>query len=201
MCEETKEKHLLGIKDDILIKFHENNWEQNSFIYYNIGSHNFREFLNINMTLKITIAKLTLSIQMEGYRSYTCNTWIEKSVNLINDVDDGFDDIEQKVIGILDFIYNFRFEYKYSKLLDKILPKNNIVEKENIHTSLMFINHKEIENCSVCMEENKVLTPCCHNLCRECFYKISKKTDHPLCPLCRECITCYNEDENENVDH
>ena len=199
MCEETKEQHLLCIKDDILVKFHENNWEQNSYLYYSFGSYNFVEFLDINITLKITLEKLTLSIQMEGYRPYTSNSWIAKSVNLINNVDDGFDDIEKKVIEILDFVYNFKFDYKYSKLLDKILSKKDILEKEKMHRSFMYIKHKDIENCSVCMDENKVTTPCGHNLCRDCFYKIRKKNDHPLCPLCRECMVCQTEEEE--IDH
>ena len=46
-----------------------------------------------------------------------------------------------------------------------------------------------IQECCVCLNETKTKTPCGHALCWICFDKITK------CPLCRECLKCYESDD------
>jgi len=46
-----------------------------------------------------------------------------------------------------------------------------------------------IQECCVCLSETKTKTLCGHTLCWTCFDKITK------CPLCRECLKCYESDE------
>jgi hypothetical protein len=44
------------------------------------------------------------------------------------------------------------------------------------------ITFKELDQCSVCLENTKTKTPCSHPLCYPCWAKLKTKN----CPLCRE---------------
>ena len=46
-----------------------------------------------------------------------------------------------------------------------------------------FIN--EIQECSVCFEETKHLTPCDHPLCKDCEEKLISFIIPFICPICR----------------
>ena len=65
-----------------------------------------------------------------------------------------------------------------------------------------FIKHDIIEECSVCMEKNTVLTKCGHNLCRICLCKMRGKCGQhrTCCPLCRKCLCslCQYEDDDDD---
>jgi hypothetical protein len=84
---------------------------------------------------------------------------------------------------------------RYSRIVDTLFCSDEEMEKEEEYKyALCFFSRKPVENCSVCMEPNMVLTSCNHNLCRYCAKKLGKKFK---CPVCRVKLTCcvFNDDE------
>lgn len=99
---------------------------------------------------------------------------------------------QKEIRSMLECIYDFRKNFKYSKLLDCFLPVVSFEEIESLELSKWILGHRNDE-CCVCYEKNKVFTYCGHNLCRVCFYK-SKKN---CCDI--ECEVCANDQENKCV--
>jgi len=100
------------------------------------------------------------------------------------------ENMDEKLIEFLKVIYNLNKDYTYSKITDNLIL---ITEKNDIENEIfakMFLKHTEINDCSVCMEKNTVLTNCGHNLCRLCYEKIKKPSCCTLCPICRNCLNC-----------
>ena len=98
--------------------------------------------------------------------------------------------IKKKLELFLKNIYNLNKDYVYSKITDNLVF---ISEKDEIEDEIfakMFLKHSEINECSVCMEKNVVITQCGHNLCRICFDKIKKIDTCTTCPICRSCLNC-----------
>jgi len=121
---------------------------------------------------------------------------IDNRVYLNNkeDYTDSFETIEE----IITFLFeNFRDEYVYSKSLDEIDSEYKIKQKEKlIYAYSMLCENTFMDECCICMEPNKVLTDCDHNVCRPCYnnIKYSKigsgfcESVGKSCPLCRELI-------------
>lgn len=103
-------------------------------------------------------------------------------------------DIEEKLEIFLKNIYNLNKNYVYSKITDNLVSISEKNDIENEIFAKMFLKHTEINDCSVCMEKNVVITDCGHNLCRICFDKMKKKDSCTLCPICRKCLYCSNCD-------
>ena len=99
---------------------------------------------------------------------------------------------------LIRFLFvDFRKEYVYSKILDQIDSKVKIMRKEKlIYAYSMLCENTFMDDCCVCMEPNKVLTDCGHNVCRICYNNIKySKVGNGLyevigksCPLCRDII-------------
>ena len=95
-------------------------------------------------------------------------------------------------------IDNYQFQILLSQFNQNILIRRDgfsvfISEKDEIEDEIfakMFLKHSEINECSVCMEKNVVITQCGHNLCRICFDKIKKIDTCTTCPICRSCLNC-----------
>jgi hypothetical protein len=87
----------------------------------------------------------------------------------------------------------------YCKINDKIYkdePSFHLRPKVN-HASLLITN--QLEECSVCNENNTVKTVCEHNLCRLCFAQCDKVKfcidcnsfiKYIACPVCRKILKC-----------
>jgi hypothetical protein len=181
------------IKDDILIKFHENNWEQNHSIQYNFCSYMFSNNFEVNIQSQIFSTKIIIHI-LTLDQSYSTIILLYHHLP-INDRDD----ISSQIENFVKLIYTLNQHYQYSKVLDRIILKTEKVKQEELYTASRLIKHKPIETCCVCTDLNIVLTKCGHNLCRECFLQM-KKVNNVNCPLCREILVDeYYDDEEDAI--
>lgn len=106
-----------------------------------------------------------------------------------------FNECKDSIKEIVDFLFTFRNNYKYSKIIDTVVKNSEFVKREK---KCMLLNklckNEEVENCCVCLEPNLLKTPCNHNLCRVCFDNIKYLYDDDIgdevkkCPMCREHI-------------
>lgn len=184
------------IKDKILGLYDEEIFSNNEdFIEYNFIDYDF--IYDINNTLKIDIfCKFFRNRFVLNGVNYNYSENEDESYNhLLNIVMLSINDNnrEDKLIIFLKTIYNLNTDYVYSKIVDKLIIKDERDDIENEIIAKMFLKHTEINDCSVCTEPNNVLTKCNHNLCRLCFQKIKKLISCPLCPICRACLECCEE--------
>jgi hypothetical protein len=128
-------------------------------------------------------------------RSYSNKISDKSRVVIFNCVYDNFE-------SCFNSIYNFYTNegvLNYSKISDDIFTnEEEKTQSDNFCKAVNFITHKNLEDCSVCFEENCVLTSCGHNLCRICAQKLSDF----LCPICREKLGCscgYDCEEEEDL--
>ena len=180
------------IFEDIKNKHSIANWEDTCNIDYNSYSYKFSPDIELDIFTKIYEKKIVSRINL-----YT----EELLIKIFSVSKDSKDTFEDKIKEYIKFIYNLKYEYVYSRIIYSLLSKESIDKEEKLALAKMFIKHDIIEDCSVCMEKNTVLTKCKHNLCRICCFKIIKdsKTQHAPCPICRNCINiecCYERDEN-----
>ena len=100
---------------------------------------------------------------------------------------------KNKIIHIIsEFLTNFRVNYTFSKILDKLILKKNIVEEDKLNLFLFVEADPYKETfCCVCNETSLTFTICKHNLCRICFSSIEIENEYDQnywkkCPLCRK---------------
>lgn len=97
-----------------------------------------------------------------------------------------------------DFLTNFRNEYTFSKVLDKLILKKNKEEEEKVNLFLFSDAdpYKET-SCCVCNDISLTFTSCDHNLCRICFSSIETENENGCigfwkkCPICRQKLNIY----------
>ena len=179
------------IFEDIQSKYSSANWEDTCNIDYNSYSYKFSPDIELDIYTKIyekkIVCRIHLNIEELLIKIFPVNKDIKES-------------IDDKIKEYIKFIYNLKYNYVYSRIIDSLLPKESFDKEEKKAIAKMFIKHDIIEDCSVCMEKNTVLTRCKHNLCRICLFKITKdnKSQHAPCPICRNCINieCCYDDEN-----
>ena len=116
-------------------------------------------------------------------------------LNIIEDEKEVLKNINNIVAFLL---HDFRDTYCYSKLLDEIHPKKLVKEKERLTIAyIKLCKNKLPDTCCVCMEYNKVLTKCNHNVCRICYKNLKTiytdtcyedELECKECPLCRRPI-------------
>ena len=99
---------------------------------------------------------------------------------------------QQDLRNMLECIYDFKSNFRYSKILDAFIPNATFVEMELLEEAKWILGHRNDE-CCVCYEKNKVITFCGHNLCRVCFYKCKRQCVEI------ECDICSLDDENISV--
>ena len=181
----------------ILEKFINFNFKYKTCFEEHFRNYKHSEDLSYDVWIKFYENKIILYVITNNYsESYVDRRDIEEHEFLyskIYNIDP--DEIEKTMKDIFLFVYNLKYDYMYSKIIDHIESKETIKTKEQIHLSKMLITHNILENCSVCMEPNTVLTTCNHNLCRECHIKITKNKKHPVCPMCRMCLFCEDYED------
>lgn len=188
---------------DALIKHYKKSLSSNSHYDYSHIIHNFKFDDNLMLNLKINSyhnKDIYLVVYILDYLRKTNNNGYD---------DDEECDYEDKNIAIISgkklskiedmvaFLFNdFRKDYTYSKILDKIELKSEIKEKEKTKYSYYFLcENKKMDKCCVCYDHNLVTTNCGHNLCRICYNNIKEVIDEDndfqpckLCPMCRQMI-------------
>ena len=177
------------IFEDIQNKYSTANWEDTRNIDYNSYSYKFSGDIELDIYTKIYEKKIVSTINLHTEELLTKVFSVSK------------DTFEDKIKEYIKFIYNLKYNYVYSRIIDSLLPIDYINKEEKKALARMFIKHDTIDDCCVCMEKNTVLTRCNHNLCRFCSFTITKnaKNKHAPCPICRSCINnecCYEHDEN-----
>jgi hypothetical protein len=99
-------------------------------------------------------------------------------------------------------LFDFRNNYIYSKILDKIVKVTEQINLEKYYiASQKLLRQKVFDTCCVCFEYNTVITSCNHNLCRACYAQIKYENTNDddddddddeqylkKCPLCRNRI-------------
>jgi hypothetical protein len=183
------------ILDNMESKYKNFDWEENSYrpISYNI--YNYRHNDNLRLDIFTDIFKKKISVFINIFTE----TLITKTYYFNQD------NMLDIFCEYIEFVYNLKKNYTYSKILDTLILNDKFLNEEKKIISLTFIKHDIIDDCCVCMDKNTVLTKCGHNLCRVCHSKILfegniRKKQHELsCPMCRECICIdcihdYNED-------
>ena len=181
------------IKKDILDKYNE--WKKaypSVEFNYMIGEYNMESICKIEIFLTIFENSITVDIANNNY-SLSCATNYDDtfkevfcfSVCLIDAKSKPIKDenlVEKTISVVLTKIYNIKKDFKYSKIIDYLIPVENFDEREDLCKALNFFTNKnDITECCVCSELNVVQTVCKHSLCRECYNKLEKLN----CPMCR----------------
>lgn len=175
------------ISNDIINNFEEDfdNNQRNS-VYL------FKDFLFDGLTIIILLGyhetiddeNITMICKCEKYCKNMMNSLYLKKFNKNN------------LIELIDFLFEFRTKYTYSRIIDRIIKKDDLEKSEKRCLAIyQFSKNKEMDKCCVCFETNVVITKCRHNLCRVCFenIKYELETDdiyedemnYKLCPMCR----------------
>lgn len=150
--------------------------------------------INIEIKKHPNWDKLVFDFSIRDYEKSDFDIDNRVCLNDKEDYENCFETIEELVTFLFE---DFRDEYVYSKILDEIDCEYKIKQKEQlINAYSMLCQNNFIDECCVCMEANKVITDCGHNLCRPCYNNIKfTKVGSGLyeyigkaCPLCRESI-------------
>jgi hypothetical protein len=193
---EINEQHLINlISEDIINSNKIKNHMQVLFANY--------KFENFNLIIKFRSAdRSSIFIGVDIEDLYKKNLYDD---NNYHHPEYAFKQIFPSIRDAIAFLYlQFRKDYSYSKITDRIEKKKDLIRQEQKEISyLMFSQNslfdeiKSNYNCCVCFEPNFVMTKCNHNLCRKCFIKIEKKKcnqcdDETYCafPLRRYCPMC-----------
>jgi hypothetical protein len=179
------EKSIEIISEFILVKFHENDWDKNSFIIYKFNNYKID---NINYCIEFVLGSLELEIK--GYLH--SKIVLYKKYNIKDD-----DDIHIVVKDNIKCIYEIGVKYKYSKILDCLILKNEIEKQEELKLAINILTHKQIQNCCVCYDPNFLLTECNHSICRECLCNLKTKR----CPMCRKRINNDIDDDSSDDEN
>ena len=179
------EKSIEIISEFILVKFHENDWDKNSFIIYKFNNYKID---NVNYCIEFVLGSLELEIK--GYLD--TKIVLYKRYNIKDD-----DDIHKIVTEYIKFVYEIAVNYKYSKILDFLILKNDIKKKEELKLAVNMLTHHQMQNCCVCYDPNSVFTDCNHSICRECLSSLKTKR----CPMCRKSISDDRDEEDTEDDY
>ena len=176
----------------IICEDYKNNYKNTPFILQDYAFNGLK--INIEIKKHINWGTLILKFWIINYEQ-SCT---DNEILCLNDSenDHTFETIEELITFLFE---DFRDEYEYSKVLDEIHLKENIRIKENtLKAYSMLCQNSLPESCSVCMEHNKVLTECNHNVCRICYANLPYTKIQNLfststhlgkrCPLCRVLI-------------
>jgi hypothetical protein len=174
--------------EEIKNKYKEVNWEDKCSFEYNTYFYKFNDDLDLDIISRIYKQKILTRVLLN-----------QDEVVLSKSFQFDTDTFEEKIKEYINFIYNVKFNYNYSKIRDNLILKECFEKEEKLAMAKIFIKHDIIEDCSVCMEKNTVLTRCKHNLCRVCYSKMVKLNPHINCPLCRKCLCPHCNDEDEEA--
>lgn len=163
-------------------------------------SHNYKSFTieeynfnGLEINIKIEKSRFTDNFAIKFLtKSYLDNNYCYEFYILNYLEYKLFTDIKEIITFLLK---EFRENFIYSKFLDGIHVKNEIEKKEkNAKAYYILCKNKTPDTCCVCLDYNKVITRCNHNLCRICYDNIKKtniemvnndEINYKPCPLCR----------------
>ena len=184
--EYIKNKYLQQFKKDIENK--------------NIDSLSFfldYEIDNLNCELKIMLVKDEIDNKVNNVYAHLMvlnnimykDFEIDRIILLTLSSDENIIDESEKIINVLKKIHKIKDEYVYSKLLDSIILKKELVDEEKLKKATNWLVHNETDECCVCNDEinENLKTACNHLICRICIEQVKDK-----CPMCRR---DYNEDD------
>jgi hypothetical protein len=180
-------------KDDaikVICEDYKNNYKHTPFILQDYAFNGLK--INIEIKKHINWGTLMLKFWIVNFEK-SCD---ENEIISLNDTEkeDVFETIEELITFLFE---DFRDKYAYSKVLDEIHLKENIhIKEKTLKAYSMLCQNSLPECCCVCMEYNKVLTECNHNVCRVCYASLPYTKIANLlyeyvgkkCPLCRELI-------------
>jgi hypothetical protein len=182
------EEELYNIISNDIVNNFEKDFENNlrNSIYL------FKDFIFEGLTTLILLGyhetgddeNIVMICNCEKYSKNKSNSLFSKKFNKNN------------ILEMVDFLFKFRKDYSYSKIIDRIIKKDDVERLENRCLAIyQFSKNKEMDKCCVCFDANIVLTKCRHNLCRLCFENIKYELEYDdiyedemnykLCPMCR----------------
>lgn len=179
------------IYEDIKNKYLAANWDSSCIIEYNTYSYKYSPNIELDIYTRIYQKKIISQVILHNETVLNKNFIVEKE-----------ETIDDKINEFIDFLYNIKFNYVYSKIVDNLLLKDTQNKEEKKTIAKLFIKHDIVDDCCVCLEKNTVLTKCKHNLCRICSYNLYKnsKSEHIPCPICRKCITNIHLSDEESIN-
>jgi len=173
------------ITDEIFKMYKKFNYDDLEFFEYNFYDYKFSETFTFDIIISIFQKKIRVSITNTNISNGELEDCLLSQV-LFNKNDE---EIIENIKILLNKIYNLKNIFCYSKILDSLISKEKIEYQEKLYLAKNFISHNYIDTCCVCLEQNIILTPCDHNLCKVCYFEINKEL-HAKCPMCRMCLSC-----------
>jgi hypothetical protein len=176
---------------DLIVK----DYTENKFKNFIIPDYEFNDItINIEIMRHVNWDTFVIRFWILNYLDKSN----EYDTMLLNVIDDE-KEVLKNINTIISFLlHDFRDTYCYSKLIDKIYPIKVIKEKERLTMAYTKLCKKKLpDTCCVCMDYNKVITKCNHNLCRICYKKLKTiiiettyedDLECKECPLCRRAI-------------
>jgi hypothetical protein len=174
----------------IICEDYENNYKHTPFILQDYAFNGLK--INIEIKRHINWGTLILKFWIVNFEKSSDNNEIIS----LNDTEK--EQTFETIYDLVTFLFDeFRDEYQYSKVLDEIHLKKNIeIKEKTLKAYSMLCQNNLPDFCCVCMEYNKVLTECGHNVCRICYANLPYTKIANLlyeyigkkCPLCRELI-------------
>ena len=185
----------VNILKNIILKLYDESKleDENSYFEYNFLEYKFiydnSSAIQIDLFCKFFVDRIILNaINYNYFNDDDYNHLLHISICDVNDTNR-----EEKIVDFFKIIYNLNSDYTYSKIVDKLVLNSEKHDLENEILAKSFLKHSMINECSVCNEQNSILTKCNHNLCRICHFKIKRLIICPLCPICRSCLDCNEQ--------
>jgi hypothetical protein len=172
------------ISNDIINNFEEDNQRNSVYLFKDFLFHGLTIIILLGYHETIDDENIIMICKCEKYCKNMTNSLYLKKFSKNN------------LIELIDFLFEFRTEYTYSRIIDRIIKKDDSEKLEKRCLALyQFSKNKEMDKCCVCFETNVVTTKCRHNLCRVCFQNIKYELEtddiyedemnYKLCPMCR----------------
>ena len=175
----------------VICEDYKNNYKHTPFILENYLFNGLK--INIEVKKHTNWDTLMLKFWIINYEK-ACDD--DNEIMCLNDTEN--EHLFETIDDLISFLFDeFRNKYAYSKVLDEIHLKEKILIKEKLlKAHFMLCQNNLPDRCCVCMDYNKVLTACNHNVCRLCYNSLPYTKVTSLlyefvgkkCPLCRELI-------------
>ena len=176
--------------EDIMNKYEDIDWKEKCSFEYNTYCYKFNDEIIVDIHTRFYVDKIISRVSLNH----------EVLLSKIFQIES--ENVTEKIKEYIKYLYTLTYNYNYSRILDSLVIIESQEKEEKKAMAKIFIKHDTIENCSVCLEQNTVLTRCGHNLCRICLCKMYKNKKHVNCPLCRKCLcpACEEEEDNDEDD-
>ena len=100
------------IYEEIKNKYSDSNWETSCNVGYNTYSYKFSNNIELDIYTRVYQKKIVSQVVFNNETILLKNFFVEKE-----------ETIDDKIIDFIDFLYNLKYNYVYSKIVDNLIPK------------------------------------------------------------------------------